>query len=166
MNVSGLRYLAAGLLLAVAATHLYWGFPRLVTQIQIGIVHDPRPPVFVLSGTAIVLGIARVLDGANPRPLYLVGIALMLGYIAGYAAWHTVLGHGAFWPWGLGGDGLHYDMGFVELMITHLSVETTAAISKVFEIAAAIVLTILYVFDEEPTKSSPPIPAREDGYEG
>ena len=69
MTRAGLRYAAGGLAIAVAAIHLYWGFPRLVTQIQAGMIPDPRPLLFVASGIAIFIGIAQILDGRDPRPL-------------------------------------------------------------------------------------------------
>ena len=63
MTRAGVRYAAGALAVAVAAIHIYWGFPRLVSQFEAGIVPDPRPALFVLSGIAILLGLARILDG-------------------------------------------------------------------------------------------------------
>ncbi|MCL9817272.1 hypothetical protein [Natronocalculus amylovorans] len=155
MNRTGLHYLAGALALAVAAVHLYWGFPRLVTQIEIGMVHDPRPITFVLSSVLIIFGITRILDGHDPKQIYLFGMVLMATYIVGYAAWHTVLGHGAFWPWGPGEMGGHHDTGFIETMVSHLAVETTALISKILETATLIVLGILYATYDEAEAESP-----------
>ncbi len=142
MSRSGLRYLAGALALVVAAIHLYWGFPRLITQLQIAAVPDPRPFVFVVSSVAIILGIAQVLDGREPAPIYLAGIALMIAYIGGYVAWHTVLGHGGFWPWGP--DPITHDAGPAEVVISHLLADPLALVSKVLELSLAIVLTVLY----------------------
>jgi len=145
---SGLRYLAAALALAVAGIHLYWGFPRLITQLEIGAVPDPRPIVFVLSSVAIILGIAQILDGRTPKPIYLAGIALMIAYMGGYVAWHTVLDHGALWPWMPELEQHTHDEGLVELVIGHLAEDSLALTSKVLELSLAIVLGVLYRAEE------------------
>ena len=69
MARSGLRYAAGAPALAVAAIHVYWGFPRLVLYLQVGRAPDPRPFLFVASAVMSVLGIARVLDGRNERAI-------------------------------------------------------------------------------------------------
>ncbi|XVH31277.1 hypothetical protein ACNS7O_12905 [Haloferacaceae archaeon DSL9] len=145
MRVRPLRIVAAVLALAVAAIHIYWGFPRLVLQLQVMMVPDPRPTVFVATGIAIVLGIARVLDGSNPKPIYLLGIGLMLAYLLGYVAWHTVLGHGGFWPWG----PEHHAHGGPALAVVaeHLRADFLALVSKVLELALLVVLAVLYRFE-------------------
>jgi len=141
---SGLRYLAGALALAVAGIHLYWGFPRLITQLDVGAVPDPRPIAFVLSSVAIILGIAQILDGRNPKPIYLAGIALMFAYIGGYVAWHTVLGHGGFWPWMPELEQHTHDEGLIDLVIGHLAEDPLALASKLLELSLAIVLGVLY----------------------
>jgi len=60
MERSGLRYAAGILALAVAAIHIYWGFPRLVLYIQVGRAPDPRPFLFVGSAVMLFLGRRRL----------------------------------------------------------------------------------------------------------
>ncbi|MGM0605127.1 MAG: hypothetical protein ACQETB_05585 [Halobacteriota archaeon] len=163
MNRTGLQYLGGALALGVAAIHIYWGFPRLVSQIQAGVFHDPRAATFVLSGVAIIFGITLILDGRDPRPIYLLGIGLMGAYLIGYVLWHTALGHGGFWPWAHAGFTSHGE-GPIELVVSHLRVETTALVSKVLELLTATVLAVLYLTydaETEPTSLEPPIPPRE-----
>ncbi len=147
MSRAGLRYAAGGLAVAIAAIHIFWGFPRVVTQIQAGVVADPRPAAFVLSGALIFLGIAQILDGRNPKPIYLAGIGLMITYIGGYVAWHTVLGHGGFWPWGP--EPITHDMPAHMVVIDHLLADPLALVSKLAELLLAGLLAVLYRQDSE-----------------
>lgn len=83
------------LALVTAGIHLYWGIPRFTNYAAVGVMPDPRPALFVLSGHAILAGLTLVLLGVvDKRWTYLPGMALMLAHLAGYAAWHTVLSHG------------------------------------------------------------------------
>jgi len=149
MTRAGPRYAAGALAVAVAAIHVFWGFPRLVTQLQIGAVPDPRPATFVLSGALIFLGIAQILDGRNPKPIYLAGIGLMIAYIVGYVAWHTVGGHGAFWPWGP--EPITHDMPAYIVVVDHLLADPLALVSKLLELTLAGLLAVLYRQDAEST---------------
>jgi len=142
MTRAGLRYAAGALAVAVATIHITWGFPRLVTQLQIGAVPDPRPAAFVLSGALVFLGIAQILDGRDPKPIYLAGIGLMVAYIAGYVAWHTVLGHGGFWPWGP--EPITHDMPAHLVVVDHLLSDPLALVSKLLELTLAGLLAVLY----------------------
>lgn len=83
------------LALLTAGIHLYWGIPRFTNYVDVGVMPDPRPVLFVLSGHAILGGLTLVLLGVvDKRWTYLPGVALMLAHLVGYAAWHTVLSHG------------------------------------------------------------------------
>jgi len=149
MRDAGLRYAAGALAVAVAAIHIFWGFPRLVTQLEAGVIHDPRPAAFILSGALIFLGIAQILDGRDPKSIYLAGIGLMIAYILGYVAWHTVLNHGAFWPWAHGGIS-HDQPGYI-VVIDHLLDDRLALVSKLTELLLAGVLAVLYRQDVDST---------------
>ena len=149
MSNAGLRYAAGALAVAVAAIHIFWGFPRLVTQFQAGAVPDPRPAVFVLSGALIFFGIAQILDGRDPKPIYLAGIGLMTAYLLGYVAWHTVGGHGAFWPWGP--EPITHEESAAVVVIQHLLADRLALVSKVLEGAVAGLLAVLYRQDAQST---------------
>lgn len=147
MDRTGLRYLAGALAVAIAAIHIGsdWGFRKLVFYAQVGQFPDPRPFLFVGSGMAIFLGIARVLDGHDPAPVYLAGIALMLAYLIGYPLWHTGLAHGAFWPWGP--EPITHDESAWRVVLDHLSATPIAAVSKLLELALLGLLTALYRSD-------------------
>jgi len=151
MTRVGLRYAAGGLAVAVAAIHLYWAFPRLLTQIQAGMVPDPRPLLFIGSGVAILFGIAQILDGRNPKPIYLAGIGLMLAYIVGYVAWHTFGGHGGFfWPWAP--QPITHPEPLASVVTEHLLVDPLAFASKLLELTLAGLLAVLYRGDSESTE--------------
>ena len=144
MDRTGLRYLAGALAVAIAAIHIGSdvGFRKLVFYAQVGQFPDPRPFLFVGSGMAIFLGIARVLDGHDPAPVYLAGIALMLAYLIGYPLWHTGLAHGAFWPWGP--EPITHDDAAWRVVYAHLANNPLAAVSKLLELALLDLLTVLY----------------------
>ncbi len=144
LGVTELRYLAAVLAVAVAAVHLLHprlGAPRLVMFLEIGTLFDPRPLAFTLAGFLIVFGIVLAYQGLFVRAVYLGGIALMLVFLFGYVAWHTVLDHGAFWPH-IQAHG--HDTGVIETVWVHLVSDTYATVSKPLEVALLAVLVALY----------------------
>ncbi|WP_253736732.1 hypothetical protein [Halohasta salina] len=143
MTRAGVRYAAGALAVAVAAIHIYWGFPRLVTQLQAGLVPDPRPALFVLSGIAILLGIARILDGHDPEPFYLAGIGLVSLYLVGYVAWHAFGGHGGFfWPWAP--EPIVHDEPAAVVVAEHLLTTPLDLASKLLETVLLGLLVVLY----------------------
>ena len=143
MTRAGLRYASGALAIAVAAIHLYWGFPRLVSQFEAGIVPDPRPALFVLSGIAILLGLARILDGHNPEPFYLAGIGLMAVYLVGYVGWHAFGGHGGFvWPWAP--KPIVHEEPAAVVVVEHLVTTPLDLPSKILETLLLGLLVVLY----------------------
>lgn len=142
-----LRVVAVALAVTVAGLHLFHpdvGIWALMVYVSLPAFPDPRPPAFVLSAVAILLGIALVADDVVPaRTAYLAGMALMITYIVGYFAWH-MFGHGAWWPWGTGLGG--HSHTFLEILIgnEHLRADPLALASKVAELALLIVLGVLY----------------------
>lgn len=157
MARSGLRYAAGALALAVAAIHVYWGFPRLVLYIQAGRAPDPRPFLFVGSAVLIVLGIARVLDGRNEQAIYLAGIALMATYIVGYGLWHTGLEHGGFWPWGP--EPISHSEPAWQVLLDHMRADELGVVSKLLETILAAVLALLYQDDGDKAAAGDDVPA-------
>jgi hypothetical protein len=147
MERTGIRYLAGALAAAIAAIHIGsdFGFRKLVLYAQAGQFPDPRPFLFVGSGMLIFLGIARVLDGHDPTPVYLGGIALMVAYLIGYPLWHTGLAHGAFWVWGP--EPITHDEAAWRVVLAHLGNTPLAAVSKLLELALLGLLTVLYRTD-------------------
>lgn len=142
-----LRYIGAALTYLVAGIHLFHpqrGFPRLVTVLGTGdlslLLYDPRPVLFVLSGFALITGVKLVILGLPRRPIYALGISLMLTYLVGYFAWHLT-GHGGFLP---GREPLYHGLHPVEAVIAHLAEYPLARVAKLAELALLLVLVALY----------------------
>ncbi|WP_254864116.1 hypothetical protein [Halovivax gelatinilyticus] len=145
-----LRPVAAGVALVVAIAHLFHptlGFPRLVEHLRLGTLYDPRPMLFTLSAVAIVAGVLLAYNGVRRQPLYVGGIVLIVAYLAGYGAWHTVLEHGGFWPH-IEAHG-HHDMGHAAVVVDHLLDDAWALVSKVVEAALLVLLVALLAIDDE-----------------
>ena len=131
--------------LLVAGLHLFHprlGLPGLIQQLQIGAVADPRPLAFTLAGLAILAGIVLVSLDIGRKVVSLLGMLLVLAFIVGYGAWHTVLEHGAFWP-GIEAHG-HHQQGTLETIGSHLLVDGYALLSKLAEIALLFLLILWY----------------------
>ena len=139
-----LRRVAGLLTGVVVGIHLYWALPVATQQLRFGILHDPRPAAFLLATMAMLMGVLLVLQGFDPLPVYVGGIALMVVFLGGYAAWHTVLDHGAFWP-GRPAHGGHSDLGPLRLIAVHLLDDSLAFASKLVEAALLAVLSVLTV---------------------
>lgn len=141
-----LEYVAAGLAYVVAIVHLFHptsGAPALVAYTAAGTpLIDPRPVAFVLSGVAIIAGANLILLGFPRKPIYALGMALMVVYIGGYFGWHA-LGHGAWWG---GLDHGWYGHTITEILLGpyHVRDDRIALLSKVAELALFCVLALLY----------------------
>lgn len=140
-----LRILTAVLALVVAGIHLLHpshGGHALVVYAAVGYLGDPRPLLFTLGGFALVFGVLLGYHGFDGRPLYLGGIAVALAFSLGYAAWHTVLDHGAFWPH-IEYRG-HTEGHPLAVVLEHLLVERLALLSRLAELALVACLLVLY----------------------
>lgn len=135
-----LAYLVAGFHL----THPKLGLPRLVllynTDSLYLLANHPRPLVFVVSGLAIVVGVALAGMDYQRRLVYGLGILLMGTYIIGYVAWH-LSGHGGFLP---GRKPLYHGLTPLEALVAHITTDTWAALAKLSELALLGVLAVLY----------------------
>ena len=141
MTDKHLRRLAGVLTVAVIGIHLYWALPVFSLQLQIGMIHDPRPIAFILASFAMIFGLLLALQGFDQRPMYVGGMALMLVFIVGYGAWHTVLEHGGFWP---GRPAHSHDAPFYLVILEHLRHDSIALFSKLAEAALLVVFAVLY----------------------
>lgn len=142
---ANLAPMTGGVAFFVAVLHIAHptlGLPRLVQYLQLGALYDPRPLLFTLSGFALVAGLTLAYAGADRKPLYLLGIGLMLVYILGYTSWHAFLGHGAFWP-GIESTG-HANETVVESVALHLLNDAYAMVSKLAEVTLIALLVALY----------------------
>jgi hypothetical protein len=140
-----LRYLGAALAVLVALLHLLDPshgmlelFALLYTNPQV-LVFDPRPAAFVLSATALLVGVSLSRNAPNRRPYYVAGIALALTYVVGYLAWHLT-GHGGFLP---GREPLLHGLSPIENVARHLTGDPWAAASMASELALVAVLVAL-----------------------
>ncbi|ERH04709.1 MAG: hypothetical protein J07HR59_01846 [Halorubrum sp. J07HR59] len=147
VSVRGLRVVAGIVALSVAGVHLLHpshGVPGLVQWLEIGFIGDPRPLLFVTAGFLILSGVGVGYFGIYRQTVYLGGIAICLGFLGGFAVWHTVLDHGAFWPYiepqGHGGAPL-------VVMYEHLRIDRLLLISKLLESTLVVLLTVLYRID-------------------
>jgi hypothetical protein len=150
VSVRRLRWVAAVLALVVAAIHLLHpshGGHALVIYASAGYLGDPRPLLFTLGGFALVFGVVLGANGFAGRRLYLAGILVVLPLFFGYAAWHTLLDHGAFWPY-IEAHGAH-DENSVLVVFAHLRVERLALVSKLAELGLLGCLLVLYRTDHQ-----------------
>ncbi len=150
--IKDFRYAAgllAGIIAGIHLLHPSLGLPRLITYLQVGTLFDPRPIVFTLTALLIGAGIALFRTGFHPRIIYVAGIALMITFLGGYVAWHTLLNHGAFWPHIPATP--HNDLGYLESVYLHLIGDPVALVSKFHELALLGVLLVLFKVDTEPT---------------
>jgi hypothetical protein len=172
-----LRFLGLQVVGAVAVIHLVVGGAEFVRLANAGLLGayfrsdqalaQPEPWLFTLSALAIFAGIVAVALGAlDYRRAYLLGLAVMVTYLLGWIAWHSILDHG------LAGAGEqaaadHSHVGLVEIVISHYLEPlagvftgadqpgrvTLAVVSKTLELVASALLGVLLVFDpriEEP----------------
>lgn len=141
-----LRYAAGVLALIVAGLHLFhpkYGIERFGILLSVDpalFVTHPRPLAFVLSAIAIVIGMYLILFEFTRKPIYVLGILLMMTYLVGYFAWH-LSGHGGFLP----GRLPHYHgLEPHEAVISHLRSDNWAVAAIVSETLLAVILAILY----------------------
>lgn len=140
-----LQYAALVLALLTAGIHLYWGIPRFTNYASVGVMPDPRPLLFVLSGHAVVVGVTLVgLGVVDARRTYLPGIGLMLAHIVGYVGWHTVYSHGLEESHSHATEVLHVNNVAV-VVLDHLLNSPIALVSKLAEVAVIGLLAALYV---------------------
>jgi hypothetical protein len=145
-----LRWVAAALALVVALIHLLHpthGGHALVIYASAGYLGDPRPLLFALGGFALVFGVILGYQGFAGRPLYVGGIVVTLSFFLGYGLWHTVLDHGAFWPYlesnePHGGNPLF-------IVLAHLRIEPLARLSRLAELALLFCLAVLLYCDDQ-----------------
>ncbi len=133
------------LALVVGIAHLFYpelGFFTFAARVTVDpglLVADPRPALFVVSGLGTVVGVLLARDAPDRRPYYLVGLAVFLGYVVGYFAWHLA-GHGGFLP---GREPLHHGLSPVENVLTHLGSDPFAAALLAVEAVVIVLLVVL-----------------------
>ncbi len=144
-----LRYLTAGLALVVAAAHLLdrtEGGIALLVYVQAGYLGSPLPLLFVLGSFALVFGVVLGFQGLAGRLTYLGGIAVVGTFLFGYVVWHTVLDHGAFWPYI---EGTHHHGTTFEWFEMHLLGDPYVLGTKAAELVLLVLLIALYRLDPD-----------------
>lgn len=138
-----LRTIAAGLAYVVSALYLFHphlGVPGLLVYLNVGTPFiDPRPVLFVGSGVALVGGVKLALFGVRRRPIYVLGILLLVGHLFGYGWWHLG-GHGSALP-GIAGYGHGHTLSS---LVVHLAEDRWALMTKLFELLLVGVLAVLF----------------------
>jgi len=136
-----LYVVAAHLAVLVAVIHLALGVSNWLTYLSGGILVPPdlRWPLFVVSGLALVGGLVAAVAGADRRPLYLGGIALMVVYVIGYFAWHAS-GHR---PLFVVGRGTHHDGSTLAYLAAHVVAGPVETLALASETGLALVLGYL-----------------------
>lgn len=140
-----LRYATGIAGLLVAGLHLFHpqhGLGRLVALLSADpslLVTHPRPVAFVLSAVTIVVGIYLVLFDVLRRPIYLLGMGLMVVLIGGYFAWHLT-GHGGFLP---GREPHLHGVLPHEAVVNHLRGDPWAQAAIALESLVLVLLAVL-----------------------
>lgn len=147
-SVERLRAIAAILAVVVAGIHLLHpsqGGVALLVYAQVGYLGDPRPLLFTLGAFALVSGVLLGYNGFHGRSLYLGGIVVTLSLLLGFVAWHTVLGHGGFWPYLEVNE--HTGSSTLSVVRWHLASDPTLLVSKLTELALLGCLLVLLRVD-------------------
>lgn len=139
-----LRFAAAQLVFVAALIHLGLGLAEWTRYVAVGFLVPPdlRWPAFVLSGLAIVGGLYLASRASDRRPYYLLGILAMLTYVVGYFVWHLT-GHR---PLLLFGPSTTHPLT-LQFVIDHYFAGLMETLSLTVELAATVLLGVLYVFE-------------------
>jgi hypothetical protein len=182
-TVRKLRFLALQVVGAVAVVHLVTGVAELVKFANAGLfvayftngqaLTQPEPWLFPLSGLAVLGGAVAVgLGYLDYRRAYALGAAVMLGYLLGWLAWHSLLDHGLLGAGEATADD-HGHSGLFEVVASHYvgplvgifggadrpGRATLAVVSKSLEVVAIVLLSVLYWFDPRVEDAESPVAA-------
>lgn len=140
-HLSWLRLAAANLALIVALLHLGLGVVNWLRYLAGGLLvpTDIRWPLFVLSGIAMLVGLALAREPRYRTPLYTGGMLLMGVYVVGYFGWH-VGGHRRLI---LFGPTTHHDVPLGAFLLDHLFAGVIEFVAIITEVALFIVLGYL-----------------------
>lgn len=135
------RLAGANLALIVALLHLGLGLVNWLRYLSGGVLvpTDIRWPLFVISGVAMLAGLALAREPRYRTPLYAGGMLLMVVYIVGYFGWH-VGGHRRLI---LLGPSTHHDVSLLPFLIDHLFAGVIEFVAIVTEVALFVVLGYL-----------------------
>lgn len=138
--------LGANLAFIVAGLHLLMGLRYWVLYAMGGVYipPDPRVTLWTISAIAIFAGMIALYVGAPKRPIYGLGVGMMLAYVLGYFSWHLG-GHGRFY---LGGTPDLHGVPLSAYLLDHLLAGPLETTSIVLEVALLVLLVVLLAEDE------------------
>ena len=141
-----LVFVASQLVFVAALLHVGMGAAEWYRYVSVGILVSPdvRWPLFVLSGVAIVAGLALAARSAERKRWYLLGFLAMVGYVLAYFAWPL----GGHRPLFVAGPSTSHPLT-VAFVVDHFFAGVLETIALTVELLAAALLAVLYVFDEE-----------------
>jgi len=141
-----ITFVASQLVFVAALLHLAIGAIEWYRYVSIGMFVPPeiRYPLFVLSAVAILAGMTVAWQSERRKPWYLLGVVAMLGYVFGYFFWH-LSGHR---PLFLFGPATSHPLT-LQFLVDHYLAGSFETISLTVELLAAVLLGVLYVFDQE-----------------
>jgi hypothetical protein len=147
-----LRLAATQLAVFVGMIHFWLGARNWSFYLRGGDIAPPdlRGPLFLISGLALMIGVAIVmLEDITDRRVYVGGIAISAAYLVGYYAWH--LGGHSFLSGGTRNASLGGHGNPVEFFVTHTFVfnDPVMFFSLLTE-AVLVVLLIVLVRRPEP----------------
>jgi hypothetical protein len=140
------RLVGANLAFIVAGIHLLMGLRYWTLYARGGnyIPPDPRISLWTISALAIFAGMVALYLGAPKRPIYGLGIGVMVAYVVGYFSWHLG-GHGKFY---LGGTPDLHGVSLSTYLLDHLFAGPIETVSIVLEVALLVLLVALLFTDE------------------
>lgn len=85
-----LLFVGSQLVFVVGLVHVVLGALNWLRWVQAGFLlpRDARWPAFVVSGLAVLAGLALARRATERRPYYVAGIVAMVGYVVAYFGWH------------------------------------------------------------------------------
>lgn len=143
---STLLFVASQLVLLSALIHIVLGAQKWGEYASYGILVPPdiRWPLFVVSGLAILGGIALARQSPYRRRWYGAGAVMMLAYVGAYFLWHLA-GHRPLFVFG---PATTHDVT-AELFVAHYLAGPLETFTLSVELLAAVLLSVLYVDAEE-----------------
>ena len=137
-----LLFLGSQLVFVVGLLHVVLGALNWLRWAQAGFLlpRDARWPAFVVSGLAVLAGLALARQATDRRPYYAAGVVAMVSYVVAYFGWHLG-GHRLLLVVGPAAGGESPSLGW---FLDHLfagPVETFAVLAA--SLAAVVLLALV-----------------------
>ena len=140
-------FVASRLVFVAALIHVGVGTVNWLRWLAAGFLvpQDARWPAFVVSGLAILVGMYAARTAENPRPFYLAGVVVMLGYVVAYFGWHLG-GHRVFLV--VGPAAGNAESITLQWFLDHLFAGVVEFVAILVETLAAVGLAVLFVTED------------------